>query len=353
MTLPASSELAVASRHDAEGRHNDAIDALARGTQAGDLACMRELGKRLLAGDRAPSLGAEGARFLMDAANQGDAEAAARASALAALGLHRSQNWQEALLWLVAAAQRGWQLARDQLTALAAEDAYRKNVAAPGAAIGDWRQLAASLDLRIWGAAPAARVLSADPKVYVFEGFITAPVCEWIVGRARGRLARAQVYDAASGKDVVSATRTNSVANLNLASVELLDLLVQSRMSVASGLPMQNMEAPAVLHYAPGELNGDHFDFVDPQTPDYAQEIARNGQRVATFLVYLNDDYDGGATTFPRLGFEHKARRGEALLFVNALPDMQPDLRMLHAGQPPTRGEKWIVSQFIRSRATR
>ncbi|MEJ0039722.1 MAG: hypothetical protein WDO68_27395 [Gammaproteobacteria bacterium] len=37
---------------------------------------------------------------------------------------------------------------------------------------------------------------------------------------------------------------------------------------------------------------------------------------------------------------------------MNSLPDMQPDLRMLHAGRAPTRGEKWIVSQFVRSRAT-
>jgi hypothetical protein len=38
------------------------------------------------------------------------------------------------------------------------------------------------------------------------------------------------------------------------------------------------------------------------------------------------------------------------LFFVNAYPDMQPDMRVLHAGRSPIRGEKWIVSQFIRSR---
>ncbi len=86
---------------------------------------------------------------------------------------------------------------------------------------------------------------------------------------------------------------------------------------------------------------------------DYAGEIARNGQRVITFIVYLNDDYDGGETAFPQLGFEHKGRRGGGIYFVNALPDLSPDKRMLHAGRPPTRGEKWIVSQFIRDRPMR
>jgi hypothetical protein len=110
------------------------------------------------------------------------------------------------------------------------------------------------------------------------------------------------------------------------------------------------MEATAVLHYAAGEESTDHYDFVSPETPNYAEEIARNGQRVLTFLVYLNDDYHGGRTDFVELGMTHKGRRGEGLFFVNALENNEPDLRTLHAGRPPTRGEKWIVSQFIRGR---
>jgi prolyl 4-hydroxylase len=334
-------ELAAAERHDAEGRHDEAINALARGTGAGDLPCTRELGKRLLAGDRGPLLPAEGMRFLAEAADKGDAEAAARVSAMAAMGVYRPQSWREALQWLVVAAQRGWLPAQGQLNALAAQST---------AAGKDWQQLASEIDLASWGAAPAAQVLSADPPVQAFEGFISAAVCDWLIERARTRLTPSRVYDAVKGETLVSTTRTNSVANFSIGDVELLDLLLQSRMSVACRQPMRNMEAPAVLHYAVGEQITDHFDFVDPSTPNYSQELARNGQRVVTFLVYLNDDYEGGETAFPSLGFSHKGRRGEGLFFVNALADMQPDLRMVHAGRPPTNGEKWIVSQFIRSR---
>lgn len=38
------------------------------------------------------------------------------------------------------------------------------------------------------------------------------------------------------------------------------------------------------------------------------------------------------------------------LFFTNALPNGKPDRRIVHAGMRPTRGEKWIVSQFFRSR---
>ncbi len=122
----------------------------------------------------------------------------------------------------------------------------------------------------------------------------------------------------------------------------------------ACGMSERMMEGPTVLHYSPGEQIANHYDFVDPHsTPDYAGEIARNGQRVITFLVYLNDDYDGGETGLPELGFAHKGRKGDSLYFVNALPDMSPDMRALHAGRPTSRGEKWIVTQFVRSRPTR
>jgi prolyl 4-hydroxylase len=325
------SHFSLARQHDAAGRHDEAINSLALGTQAGEPACTRELGKRLLTGDRAPLLAAEGAGFLLEAAGKGDAEATARVASLTALGLYTTQSWEDALRWLTLAAERGWQPARGQLAALAKDGTQ---------------------DPAAWQMSPAVRDLSANPRVSVVEGFLGASVCGWIIEHARGRLVRARVYDAANEKTLVTTTRTNSVANSNLGEVELLELLVQARMSAACGLPMHNMEAPAVLHYAIGQQITEHYDFVDPQTPDYAKELARNGQRVMTFLVYLNDDYDGGKTGFPTLGVSHKGRRGEGLFFVNALPDLQPDLRMVHTGQPPTRGEKWIVSQFIRSRPT-
>ena len=69
-----------------------------------------------------------------------------------------------------------------------------------------------------------------------------------------------------------------------------------------------------------------------------------------TFLVYLNDDYAGGETEFPRLGIQHKGRRGEGLYFINVLPNGAPDERTWHAGRPPLSGEKWILSQFLRNR---
>jgi prolyl 4-hydroxylase len=175
-------------------------------------------------------------------------------------------------------------------------------------------------------------------------------VCDWLIERSRGRLERARVYDVRTQSDFIDDSRTNSFAVFNIVETDLVQQMVQARMSVGCGQPMQHMEAATVLHYAVGETIGNHYDFVDPSQPGYAEEVARRGHRVVTFLVYLNEGYEGGETVFPRLGVSHSGRRGEGLLFVNTLPDGQPDLRTLHNGQPPTRGEKWLFSQFIRNR---
>ena len=197
-------------------------------------------------------------------------------------------------------------------------------------------------------------IRSDVPRVSTFDDLVRPEICDVLISFADGRLERARVYDPAHRQEIVVAHRSNTVAVFGVDSIEVVHVLLQARMSAACGLAERCMEAPTVLHYAPGEEIREHYDFVDPNiSDDYPAEIARNGQRLVTFIIYLNDDYDGGETAFGKLGFEHKGRRGGGIYFVNALPDLSPDMRMVHAGKPTTRGEKWIVTQFIRDRPMR
>ena len=196
----------------------------------------------------------------------------------------------------------------------------------------------------------ALLIVSADPIVQRYPNFASAEVCAWLIERSRGKLSRALVYDPGTGNDIADASRTNTAAGFNLAETDLVHVALQTKMSACCKLPINHMEGATVLHYEAGEEIADHFDFVDPAIPGYEREIAEHGERLVTFLVYLNDDYGGGETDFPRIGVRHKGHTGEGLFFVNALPGGGPDVRMLHAGCPPSRGEKWIVSQFVRDR---
>ena len=347
-----SDYLRRAASHDAAGNPDEAINELARGTRARDPHSTRQLGLRLLAGDRAPLLPNEGLRFLGEACDLGLPESAARAAGILALGVNAAANWPLALRGLARSADAGWAPARRQLLALCDDRSLAASAAA--ATRRDWLQIAAAVRLDDWRRSPPADIKHDEPRVSAFRGFIRPELCECLIAMAVGRLVPAQVYDPVQRQDIVAAHRNNTIAKFDVDSVELAHALVQARMAAACGLSENRMEPPSVLHYAPGEEIQNHYDFVDPKsTPDYAGEIARNGQRIITFLIYLNDAYDGGETAFPTLGFMHKGRCGDGVYFVNALKDHSPDLRMLHAGRPPVSGEKWIVTQFVRSRPTR
>lgn len=332
--------LQLAAEHDAAGRHDDAVNALAVATRQGDIAAMTELGKRLVIGDRAPYLPKDGARLLSDAARAGNADAAIRLACMSALGAHVPQSWEAAFGLLVHAAELGSESARGQLRILAG----------PAAAnVGDdWKQLARSIDLASWLAPVPARVLNEAPLIRVHPAFFNDAACGWLIEQVRDKLQRARIPGGEHGSDVEDEMRTNSMVALHLGSIDLVNVVLQYRIAGACGLPIDNFDGPTALHYAVGEEIKDHYDYINPATPNYEHEIKTRGERLITFLVYLNDDYDGGETAFPSVGLNHKGRRGDGLLFVNALPDGKPDGRSVHAGRPPTRGEKWLLSQFVR-----
>jgi hypothetical protein len=321
----------MADRHDAAGRHDEAINCLATATQRGDVEAQTRLAKRLILGDRAPLLWREGAGFMREAAMDGGAEAAALLAVLVAAGLGGRHDWKSALELAHVAAARGWTPAADQLGVLAAADG-------------------GSIDVESWSAVPAGITLHEGPDVRLFPAFLSDEVCAWLIARSRGRLVRARLYDPGTKSDIVSVTRTNTAAGFNLMETDLVHLMVQTRIAFASGLPIANMEGATVLHYDVGEEIANHYDFIDPSIPGYEEEVRTRGERIMTFLVYLNDGYEGGETDFPQLGVRHKGRRGEGLYFINSLPGGGPDRRSQHAGRPPVSGEKWILSQFVRDR---
>jgi len=348
------SVLAEAAAFDDKGDHDEAVNVLARAVKRGDQVAKTELGKRLLVGDRAPYLPKEGAEFILEAASAGNSEATALVAMFQCIGIYQQKDWQQALNTLAHAAVLGSVSAREQLVLLAGagEPAVDKSLLAEPDP-GFWSAYPGRINLQQWFTSPPEQTLSEDPLIKYFQDFLPAAVCRRLIRLSSRRLKPALVYDAVNKQNYQSNERTNSIAEFNLVENDVISFLMQERMSAACGIPIVQMEGTAILNYQPGQEISDHFDFVDPDLPNYQQEIAENGQRVITFLIYLNDDYDAGETVFPRLNISHKGQTGEGLFFVNALANGDSDLRTLHTGTPPQNGEKWVVSQFIRNRTVK
>ena len=186
------------------------------------------------------------------------------------------------------------------------------------------------------------------PRIHVIDGFVSSAACDWLIGRVRGHLSRATIYDDATGGTTEDRRRTNSQCDLDLEIGGALTFVLRGRIAAVTGRPDAAMEVAKVLHYSPGETFAVHFDYLNPDEPAYAAQLANRGQRTDKFLIYLNDDYTGGETHFPKIEFSHRGAKGDAIWFSNVDATGRPDEDTIHAGLPPETGEKWLFSQWIR-----
>lgn len=321
-------QLELGRRCESEDRTALARGWYARAARQGNVAGLRALAINLLT--RMPIVERDGVAMIRSAAEKGDTEALYVCAMLAAQDIDLPERWTVALEYLAAAAAKGWE------TALAQRALFGPAMSAADA---------------ISMCEPAqVHYLFDSPRVGLIEQFASPKICDWLIERARPRVARAKVYDAATGGGRVEGARSNSAVGFNIAESDMVLMLLRERICATAAIPRVALESSSVLHYSPGECFEPHFDFLDPAVLAYARDIQANGQRVATFLVYLNEDYEGGETDFPDLGWRHKGRKGDALLFWNVTTSGSPDIRARHAGLPPASGEKWLLSQWLRQR---
>jgi prolyl 4-hydroxylase len=280
-----------------------------------------------------------GVALVEQSAAGGHADALSQVATFEALGAARVPNWSRAFDLLQQAAERGSQFAQAQLRLLSESEQE-----------DDWAALRSRIDLGQLLNSPQPSILSDRPRIVTIEGFAKGAECDWIMERFRPKLRPAMIWDKETNVGQIDPARSNSAVELKITEMDVVIAVVRARISSVTGLPEPQFEVPQVMHYLPGQEFLPHYDFLNPQLPGQAADIAQRGQRIATFLIFLNEDFEGGETEFPQLDLRHKGRKGDALLFSNIGGRGKPDMRTLHAGRPPTSGEKWIVSQWIRDR---
>ena len=278
-------------------------------------------------------------------ADKGFGAAAERLAVLAAVGVGRPANWQESLVWLSRAAELGHAGSQMQILVLAGREPSESGR-------NGWKSALGEIDLRVLLKAPALRQARTRPAIAMVDGLATGPMCRWLIARGMPRIEPALVGDYNTGKWVRDPIRTGLAAGFGVATTDVVMVLTQKRLELASGLMVGQQEAPYVLSYEPGQEYKAHFDFLLPNDPAFAHVIETMGQRVATCLTWLNEDYEGGETAFPKIDWKHRGKVGDAMLFLNVdTGTRKPDPMTLHAGLPVTRGRKWLLSQWVRDRA--
>jgi predicted 2-oxoglutarate/Fe(II)-dependent dioxygenase YbiX len=283
----------------------------------------------MLTGRAAPRFPGEPIRLVEEACGQRSAEALMYHAALAARGHGRPQSFNDALKYVSDAAALGDTRAKGQLMALGGK-----------------------FEHDAWFGPVDQKQHHTAPRVFTIEGFLPKPVCAWLIKQARKNLQPAPVQQAdKGGAFAIDAARSNSVAGSSLLQPDLVVQLTNMRIASAIGLPLAHQEPTNFLHYARGQQYAPHYDFfTEAEEAGFAHELRTIGQRVATVLVYLNEGYEGGETEFPKLGWRFKGKAGDALIFWNLSAAGAREMNSLHTGLPVTKGEKWLLSKWVRER---
>lgn len=203
-------------------------------------------------------------------------------------------------------------------------------------------------------------VIYPDPKVILFHDFLSKEECEAIRGLAEPWLARAYVVGN-STNEYVKYRISESAFLADDHSTVLLS--ITRRISAVTGLSTESAEPYQVVNYGVGGHYTPHYDFFYAKTLKFRREYP-NGQRLATFLIYLSDVIAGGATAFTSLRISVKPRMGMGLFWMNLIrPKNASDADELnfnearqgdnwtrHGGCPVLHGSKWIVTKWIHER---
>ena len=306
-------------RGDVQG----AATLLKRAEQAGDGSAARELASWLLEGRIIRRNLAEARAYFERAASLGDMRSQEIVRAFVAGGVGGPADWGRAIELLGGAAATDPH-ARAQLRLI-----EKMRITPAGDPEGPF----------------PSETLSEDPEIRVFPKFFSADECAFLIEAARPALRPSFVIDPYSGREIPNPVRTSRGVGFPFVDENPAIHALNRRIASASVTDVRAGEPIQVLSYAPGQQYREHSDALP--------NVAQGQQRVLTFLVYLDDDYEGGETAFPALGISFRGQIGDGLMFRNAARDGTPDQRAIHAGLPVTQGVKHIASRWIRAEQLR
>lgn len=171
------------------------------------------------------------------------------------------------------------------------------------------------------------------PLHLVVDGVLTPSECEALIARVEANGPALAPITTGRGPVIDTGTRNNSRVMLD---DEPLARLLFERIRPHVPDPVMGMRAVGAnerlrfYKYDPGQWFKPHYDG--------AFVRSKEERSLYTFMVYLNEGMEGGATSFLDLNVDVVPKIGRALLFQHHL---------LHEGAEVTRGVKYAVRSDI------
>ncbi|CAF1051482.1 unnamed protein product [Adineta steineri] len=187
-----------------------------------------------------------------------------------------------------------------------------------------------------------------QPAIFLFHDVVSNSDVEEIKSLASPRLQRAVVRDFVTDTFKPADYRISKSAwlrNEDSSVVSRLSRLIEA----VTNLSMRTAEDLQIANYGVGGHYEPHYDFARKSEKDAFLGLGA-GNRIATWLTYLSDVEQGGATVFPVVGGHLKPKKGSAAFWYNLYASGEGDYNTRHAACPVLIGNKWVANKWIHER---
>lgn len=184
-------------------------------------------------------------------------------------------------------------------------------------------------------------VLYTEPRLILYHDLLTSEECDQILNQDLN-FNEATTFNHESKAPQQVSGRSNSTC----FDIKEYDSFVKNKILSAiqhnyTDLTVENFEILQVQKYQPGQEYGKHHDYFN-----FPHIHNTDNDRIGTVIVYLNDDFEGGETDFPKMGFKVRAKKGMAVLFDYQYHFDIND-KTLHAGCPLINGTKYVITAWF------
>ena len=167
--------------------------------------------------------------------------------------------------------------------------------------------------------------------IQVVDDFLTATECADLISMAETKLAPSLTYDEQDLCKENRVRRTSETAWLNGPDVAWLS----ARVAKHSSTPACIQQQVQVVRYKTGGFFTPHYDH------------CVSSDRIHTYLMYLNDDFEGGETHFPVIDKTILPKKGKLAKFTNIDNKGSVIKCSYHGGNKVVSGVKWICTVWI------
>ncbi len=186
-------------------------------------------------------------------------------------------------------------------------------------------------------------------RLWYLQGFISRTECAILQQRTQGWLQPAMTQHADGSRGTGHRIASSAPVYYEFGSEHshinnLIHRIFQFAKTAKLNLTVEGQEPLSVTRYKHAELYKPHCD--GPCTAN----VNRHRERVATMIMYCEQAEKGGATLFTNANLTLRPEPGDAIFFEYATDNTSITK---HMGCPVERGEKLIVTQWLRRGVSR